>query len=60
MNVNFGLFPPLEDGAMKKPEGHEGRWRGKDKAAAKKRATTARAKRDAAAWLGKAAAVAAE
>jgi hypothetical protein len=52
MNVNFGLFPPLEDGAMKKPEGHEGRWRGKEKAIAKKRAMTDRAKRDAAAWLG--------
>jgi methylenetetrahydrofolate--tRNA-(uracil-5-)-methyltransferase len=54
MNVNFGLFPPLPDGALKKPEGHEGRWRGKDKAIAKKRALTDRAKRDAAAWLEKA------
>ncbi|GAB4351220.1 MAG: methylenetetrahydrofolate--tRNA-(uracil(54)-C(5)) -methyltransferase (FADH(2)-oxidizing) TrmFO [Oricola sp.] len=51
MNVNFGLFPPLPEGALKKPEGHEGRWRGKDKAVAKKRALTDRAKRDAAAWL---------
>ena len=51
MNVNFGLFPPPDAGAMKKPEGHEGRWRGKDKALAKKRAITERAKRDAAQWL---------
>jgi hypothetical protein len=53
MNVNFGLFPPLPDGALKKPEGHEGRWRGKDKAIAKKRALTDRAKRDAACLAGK-------
>ncbi|MGE0499606.1 MAG: methylenetetrahydrofolate--tRNA-(uracil(54)-C(5))-methyltransferase (FADH(2)-oxidizing) TrmFO [Rhizobiaceae bacterium] len=51
MNVNFGLFPPLEAGAKLKPEGFEGRFRGKDKAVAKKRATTARALADCRAWL---------
>jgi methylenetetrahydrofolate--tRNA-(uracil-5-)-methyltransferase len=60
MNVNFGLFPPLEDGSVKKPEGHEGRWRGKDKTIARKRAMTDRAKRDITAWLGTGAALAAE
>ncbi len=48
MNVNFGLFPPVE---IKKPEGFEGRWRGKDKALAKKRAVTSRALRDMDQWL---------
>ena len=43
MNVNFGLFPPLDPGTKLKPEGFEGRFRGKDKAIAKKRATTRRA-----------------
>ncbi|MEL6751219.1 MAG: methylenetetrahydrofolate--tRNA-(uracil(54)-C(5))-methyltransferase (FADH(2)-oxidizing) TrmFO [Pseudomonadota bacterium] len=52
MNVNFGLFPPV---TFSKPEGHEGRWRGKDKAIAKKRAITSRALVDADAWLGTAA-----
>ncbi|MCC0029175.1 MAG: methylenetetrahydrofolate--tRNA-(uracil(54)-C(5))-methyltransferase (FADH(2)-oxidizing) TrmFO [Brucellaceae bacterium] len=52
MNVNFGLFPPLDAGTQLKPEGFEGRFRGKDKALAKKRATTARALSDAKAWLG--------
>ena len=51
MNVNFGLFPPLPDGAVRRPEGHEGRWRGRDKALAKKRATTSRALADLDAWL---------
>jgi methylenetetrahydrofolate--tRNA-(uracil-5-)-methyltransferase len=60
MNVNFGLFPPPEPDAMKKPEGHEGRWRGKDKAIAKKKAITDRAKRDMAAWLADAGLQAAE
>ncbi|TPW29542.1 methylenetetrahydrofolate--tRNA-(uracil(54)-C(5))-methyltransferase (FADH(2)-oxidizing) TrmFO [Pararhizobium mangrovi] len=61
MNVNFGLFPPLEPGALQKPEG-AGRWRGKDKALAKKRAVTTRALADCRAWLEgtMAAAVAAE
>jgi methylenetetrahydrofolate--tRNA-(uracil-5-)-methyltransferase len=41
MNINFGLFPPIEIA----PAGPDGkRLRGPDKAAAKKRALTARAK----------------
>jgi methylenetetrahydrofolate--tRNA-(uracil-5-)-methyltransferase len=52
MNVNFGLFPPLEPGTNLKPEGFEGRFRGKDKALAKKRATTRRALADCRRWLG--------
>lgn len=52
MNINFGLFPSLEPGTPLKPEGFEGRFRGKDKAHAKKRAVTARALRDCRAWLG--------
>lgn len=39
MNVNFGLFPPI---TLTKPEGIK-RWRGKDKAVAKKEAISARA-----------------
>lgn len=49
MNVNFGLFPPLA-AAPKRPGGQ--RWRGSEKALAKKRATTDRARADLAAWLG--------
>ncbi len=52
MNVNFGLFPPLEAGTRLRPDGHEGRFRGKDKALAKKKAVTARALSDCRAWLG--------
>jgi methylenetetrahydrofolate--tRNA-(uracil-5-)-methyltransferase len=51
MNVNFGLFPPLEPGTLTKPEGMK-RFRGKDKALAKKQATAARALDDCASWLG--------
>jgi methylenetetrahydrofolate--tRNA-(uracil-5-)-methyltransferase len=51
MNVNFGLFPPLDPGVRLKPEGFEGRFRGKDKTAAKKRAITSRALADCRAWL---------
>ncbi len=51
MNVNFGLFPALPDGAIKKPEGQK-RFRGKEKARAKKRAVTARALADCKNWLG--------
>ena len=51
MNVNFGLFPPLEPGTQLKPEGFEGRFRGKDKTLAKKRAVTSRALADCRAWL---------
>ncbi|MEH3144204.1 MAG: methylenetetrahydrofolate--tRNA-(uracil(54)-C(5))-methyltransferase (FADH(2)-oxidizing) TrmFO [Methylobacterium frigidaeris] len=49
MNVNFGLFPPLER-APKAPDGR--RLRGPEKAQAKKRALTDRARADLAAWLG--------
>ncbi|HEV2506829.1 MAG TPA: methylenetetrahydrofolate--tRNA-(uracil(54)-C(5))-methyltransferase (FADH(2)-oxidizing) TrmFO [Mesorhizobium sp.] len=52
MNVNFGLFPPLEAGTKLRPDGFEGRFRGKDKSIAKKKATTARALADCRAWLG--------
>ncbi|GGG25662.1 methylenetetrahydrofolate--tRNA-(uracil(54)-C(5))-methyltransferase (FADH(2)-oxidizing) TrmFO [Chelatococcus composti] len=48
MNINFGLFPPLEA----EPKGADGRrLRGKDKALAKKKALTDRARADLAAWL---------
>jgi methylenetetrahydrofolate--tRNA-(uracil-5-)-methyltransferase len=49
MNVNFGLFPPLER-APKSPDGK--RLRGADKTRAKKQALTDRARADLAAWLG--------
>ncbi len=52
MNVNFGLFPPLEGGTKLKPDGFEGRFRGKDKAVAKKKALSGRALADCRAWLG--------
>jgi methylenetetrahydrofolate--tRNA-(uracil-5-)-methyltransferase len=55
MNINFGLFPPLEAGTRLRPDGFEGRFRGKDKAIAKKKAITARALADCRAWLGLAA-----
>ena len=48
MNVNFGLFPPIE---IKKPEGLKGRWRGPEKSKAKKKALTTRALADLEAWL---------
>ncbi|TNC16299.1 methylenetetrahydrofolate--tRNA-(uracil(54)-C(5))-methyltransferase (FADH(2)-oxidizing) TrmFO [Methylobacterium terricola] len=51
MNVNFGLFPPL-DRAPKAPDGK--RLRGPEKAQAKKRAMTDRAREDLGAWLGEA------
>ncbi|MCP4073900.1 MAG: methylenetetrahydrofolate--tRNA-(uracil(54)-C(5))-methyltransferase (FADH(2)-oxidizing) TrmFO [Hyphomicrobiales bacterium] len=47
MNINFGLFPPVE---IVKPEGI-GRFRGKDKARVKKQTMAARALRDCASWL---------
>ena len=52
MNVNFGLFPPLEAGTKLKPDGFEGRFRGKDKTLAKKKAIAARALADCRSWLG--------
>ena len=56
MNVNFGLFPPVD--APKRVEGK--RLDHTEKAAARKRAYTSRAKVDFAAWLGGAVAIAAE
>ena len=47
MNVNFGLFPPVE---VVKPEGK--RLRGKDKTVARRHAITARAIADCRQWLG--------
>lgn len=47
MNVNFGLFPPPE--TLVKPEGVK-RWRGADKAKAKKKAITTRALADLENW----------
>ncbi len=51
MNVNFGLFPPL-DFSPKAPDGK--RLRGPEKALAKKRALSARAEADLRAWLAEA------
>ena len=48
MNVNFGLFPPLAE-AVKSPDGK--RLRGPEKALARKRALTARARVDLERWL---------
>jgi methylenetetrahydrofolate--tRNA-(uracil-5-)-methyltransferase len=47
MNVNFGLLPPV---TVSKPADHEGRWRGPEKALAKKKAMSDRALADIAAW----------
>jgi len=56
MNVNFGLFPPVEI-----PKGPDGRKpRGKDKQVARKHAYTARALSDFDQWLGPKPAIAAE
>ena len=48
MNVNFGLFPPL-DRAPKSEDGK--RLRGSAKAIARKQALTDRARRDLSGWL---------
>ncbi len=48
MNVNFGLFPPMTE-AVKSPDGK--RLRGAEKAAARKRALSARAIRDLDLWM---------
>jgi methylenetetrahydrofolate--tRNA-(uracil-5-)-methyltransferase len=50
MNVNFGLFPPLERVPNKGPNGE--RLRGPAKSAAKKKAMTDRAREDLSMWLG--------
>ncbi|PYE88136.1 methylenetetrahydrofolate--tRNA-(uracil(54)-C(5))-methyltransferase (FADH(2)-oxidizing) TrmFO [Phyllobacterium leguminum] len=47
MNVNFGLFPPIET-----PKAEGKRLRGKEKTNAKKRALSARALADCRMWLG--------
>jgi methylenetetrahydrofolate--tRNA-(uracil-5-)-methyltransferase len=47
MNVNFGLFPPVEA-----PKAEGKRLRGKDKIVAKRHAITSRALVDCRAWLG--------
>jgi methylenetetrahydrofolate--tRNA-(uracil-5-)-methyltransferase len=49
MNVNFGLFPPLE-APTRDAEGN--RIKGKERGAAKKRAMSARALADIDRWLG--------
>ena len=52
MNVNFGLFPPLE----RAPQAADGkRLRGTEKAIARKRALTERARAALCAWLGESA-----
>ncbi|MDP3895755.1 MAG: methylenetetrahydrofolate--tRNA-(uracil(54)-C(5))-methyltransferase (FADH(2)-oxidizing) TrmFO [Mesorhizobium sp.] len=51
MNVNFGLFPPLAPGTKLKPDDFGGRFRGKDKSVARKKAMAARALADCRAWL---------
>jgi methylenetetrahydrofolate--tRNA-(uracil-5-)-methyltransferase len=50
MNVNFGLFPPIDKTQLKKPEGQK-RWRGKEKQTAKKRVYSARALEHFKQWL---------
>src|SRR5262249_21795746 len=49
MNINFGLFPPLQHAPARAPDGT--RLRGTAKAIAKKRALTARALADLARWI---------
>ena len=49
MNVNFGLFPDIEEYERKGPDGK--RLRGKDKGRAKKMAQAMRALNDFDAWL---------
>jgi methylenetetrahydrofolate--tRNA-(uracil-5-)-methyltransferase len=47
MNVNFGLLPPV---TVTRPEDHEGRWRGPEKAMARKKAMSVRALADIEDW----------
>ncbi|MCB1446037.1 MAG: FAD-dependent oxidoreductase, partial [Rhizobiaceae bacterium] len=51
MNINFGLFPELAAGAIQRPENGR-RFRGKEKALAKKQLVAERALRDCRSWLG--------
>jgi methylenetetrahydrofolate--tRNA-(uracil-5-)-methyltransferase len=56
MNVNFGLFPPIEEPIV----GSDGkRLRGKDKGLSRKRSLSRRALADFETWLGEASRVAA-
>ncbi len=50
MNVNFGLFPPLEPGEIVRPDTGR-RFRGKEKSIARKQALSRRALIDCARWL---------
>jgi len=50
MNVNFGLFPPLEKSVSRRADGE--RLRGPAKVMARRRALTARALRDLDFWTG--------
>ena len=49
MNINFGLFPPLANRPIKKPDGS--RLRGNEKTVAKKQAISARALADLDRWI---------
>jgi methylenetetrahydrofolate--tRNA-(uracil-5-)-methyltransferase len=49
MNVNFGLFPPIAEARV---DGDGKRLRGPERGAARKRALSARAAADLAAWIG--------
>ncbi len=51
MNVNFGLLPPIDKRELKKPQGFEGRWRGKDKQVLKKQLMARRALADFDGWI---------
>lgn len=52
MNINFGLFPELEPGAMQKPEGSK-RFRGKEKTILKRQLIARRALEDCKSWVEK-------
>jgi len=54
MNVNFGLFPPIQEQRL---ESAGKRLRGPEKGAARKRALSARAEADLARWVGETGAV---
>ena len=56
MNVNFGLFPPIE--LPNRPDGK--RFKGKEKGLARKKALSARALKDFEAWLAEPMQIAAE
>ena len=51
MNINFGLFPELAPGSIQRPDNGK-RFRGKEKALAKKQLMAERALGDCRAWLG--------